>query len=492
MNHDSRTYPFKFSIITAVYNVASYLSETVESILCQDIGFKESVELILVDDGSTDSSGEICDHYQALYPYNIKVLHKPNGGAASARNAGIALASGKYLNFLDGDDKLSPNTLSAVYNFFSTVDDQISLVSVPIQFFEKKENAHRLNYKYRDGKDQIIDLNVQYSYVQMSIASSFIKHNVLNDHSFDTSLRYAEDAKVIMQLLLDHPYYGIVPSGCYYYRFRNTQNSALNGTKLHREWYLDCLKNYLQWALHSARQKYGKIPFFVQYNVMYDLQSRFGVPEIPESVLTTAEHLEFRTLLKELLQSIDDKIILEQKNLSREQKDYIISFKKGNGTLTHAPEDLFFQYGNLKLYPASSYLLKLFHAEISGKDLRITGSVKFNSRFPYPSALYVQLQRHMLKARIFYCDWSANTSSDFVFDGTLLSQFLDFEVKIPLRFLHGQSTLLFYMVCDSQPVRFKSLRAESSFPAVTSSSGTSCQLSIVLHTLSLKKRRSFF
>lgn len=64
MNHDSRTYPFKFSIITAVYNVASYLSGAVESILCQDIGFKESVELILVDDGSTDSSGEICDHYQ--------------------------------------------------------------------------------------------------------------------------------------------------------------------------------------------------------------------------------------------------------------------------------------------------------------------------------------------------------------------------------------------------------------------------------------------
>lgn len=141
MNHKSETYSFKFSVITAVYNVASYLSEAIESILCQDIGFKDSVELILIDDGSTDSSGEICDHYQALYPDNIKVLHKPNGGAASARNAGIALASGRYLNFLDGDDKLSPGTLSAVYHFFSTVDDQISLVSVPIQFFEKKRNC---------------------------------------------------------------------------------------------------------------------------------------------------------------------------------------------------------------------------------------------------------------------------------------------------------------------------------------------------------------
>lgn len=67
MNHKSETYSFKFSVITAVYNVASYLSEAIESILCQDIGFKDSVELILVDDGSTDSSGEICDYYQTLY-----------------------------------------------------------------------------------------------------------------------------------------------------------------------------------------------------------------------------------------------------------------------------------------------------------------------------------------------------------------------------------------------------------------------------------------
>lgn len=359
MNHKSETYSFKFSVITAVYNVASYLSEAIESILCQDIGFKDSVELILVDDGSTDSSGEICDYYQTLYPDNIKVLHKPNGGAASARNAGIALASGRYLNFLDGDDKLSPCTLSAVYHFFSTVDDQISLVSVPIQFFEKKETAHRLNYKYKDGKNQIINLNTQYSYVQMSIASSFIKREVLNEHSFDTSLRYAEDAKVIMQLLLEHPYYGIVPSGCYYYRFRNTQNSALNGTKLHKEWYLDCLKDYLLWALQTARQKYGSIPLFVQYNVMYDLQSRFGVPEIPASILSPDEHEEFRTLLTELLRSIDDKIILQQRNLSREQKDYIISLKHGKGSLKHCSNDIFFQYDCLKLYPASSYLSEI-------------------------------------------------------------------------------------------------------------------------------------
>lgn len=488
MNHKSETYSFKFSVITAVYNVASYLSEAIESILCQDIGFKDSVELILVDDGSTDSSGEICDYYQTLYPDNIKVLHKPNGGAASARNAGIALASGRYLNFLDGDDKLSPCTLSAVYHFFSTVDDQISLVSVPIQFFEKKETAHRLNYKYKDGKNQIINLNTQYSYVQMSIASSFIKREVLNEHSFDTSLRYAEDAKVIMQLLLEHPYYGIVPSGCYYYRFRNTQNSALNGTKLHKEWYLDCLKDYLLWALQTARQKYGSIPLFVQYNVMYDLQSRFGVPEIPASILSPDEHEEFRTLLTELLRSIDDKIILQQRNLSREQKDYIISLKHGKGSLKHCSNDIFFQYDCLKLYPASSYLLKLFHAEISDNKLKLTGAVKFNRRFPNPSALYVRLHG-LLKTHTFPCDWSADTSSDFIFDGTLLSQFLNFEVRIPLRLLRRQTRLQFCMTCDEHSVIFKNLRDEPGFPDILSSSKNSYQFCVDSDSLFLRRQQ---
>ena len=488
MNHKSETYSFKFSVITAVYNVASYLSEAIESILCQDIGFKDSVELILVDDGSTDSSGKICDHYQTLYPDNIKVLHKPNGEAASARNAGIALASGRYLNFLDGDDKLSPCTLSAVYHFFSTVDDQISLVSVPIQFFEKKETAHRLNYKYKDGKNQIINLNTQYSYVQMSIASSFIKREVLNEHSFDTSLRYAEDAKVIMQLLLEHPYYGIVPSGCYYYRFRNTQNSALNGTKLHKEWYLDCLKDYLLWALQTARQKYGSIPLFVQYNVMYDLQSRFGVPEIPASILSPDEHEEFRTLLREILRSIDDKIILQQRNLSREQKDYIISLKHGKGSLKHCSNDIFFQYDCLKLYPASSYLLKLFHAEISDNNLKLTGAVKFNRRFPNPSALYVRLHG-LLKTHTFPCDWSADTSSDFIFDGTLLSQFLNFEVRIPLRLLRRQTRLQFCMTCDEHSVIFKNLRDEPGFPDILSSSKNSYQFCVDSDSLFLKRQQ---
>lgn len=138
MNNTSNE-SYRFSIITAVYNAELYLEEAIESILCQDIGFENFVELILIDDGSTDGSGAICDAYMKKFPCNIKVIHQKNGGASAARNAGIPLATGKYVNFMDSDDKLSNNTLSEVYRYFSRVDQEVDFVSVPIYFFEKKK-----------------------------------------------------------------------------------------------------------------------------------------------------------------------------------------------------------------------------------------------------------------------------------------------------------------------------------------------------------------
>lgn len=140
-------YLFKFSIVTAVYNVAPYLSEAIDSILSQNIGFLESVELILVDDGSTDASGAICDEYQHKYPENIVVIHKPNGGVASARNAGIAVARGRYVNFMDSDDKLTPDTLSSVYDFLLSMIKRWILFLF-LFFTSNKNEPHRLNYKY--------------------------------------------------------------------------------------------------------------------------------------------------------------------------------------------------------------------------------------------------------------------------------------------------------------------------------------------------------
>ena len=94
------------SVIVPVYNVEEYLPRCVESILAQTYG---NLEILLVEDGTKDNSGAICDAY-ARQDHRVKVIHKENGGLSSARNAGIDVAKGEYLSFVDSDDWIEPDT----------------------------------------------------------------------------------------------------------------------------------------------------------------------------------------------------------------------------------------------------------------------------------------------------------------------------------------------------------------------------------------------
>lgn len=99
------------SIIVPVYNVKPYLSRCVDSLLGQSY---QNMELLLVDDGSTDGSEALCDEY-AAQDARVRVLHKKNGGLSDARNAGVDAAKGEYLSFVDGDDWVSPYYIENLY-----------------------------------------------------------------------------------------------------------------------------------------------------------------------------------------------------------------------------------------------------------------------------------------------------------------------------------------------------------------------------------------
>lgn len=103
------------SIIVPVYNVKSFITVCIESIACQTY---RNLEIILIDDGSTDNSGDICDEY-ALKDSRIKVIHKKNGGLSDARNVGIDLAQGDYIAFIDSDDFIYPEYFEYLYEMIS-------------------------------------------------------------------------------------------------------------------------------------------------------------------------------------------------------------------------------------------------------------------------------------------------------------------------------------------------------------------------------------
>ena len=111
------------SVIVAIYNISEYLSRCIESICTQSL---EDLEIILVDDGSTDGSSQICDDF-ANKDNRIRVVHKQNGGAASARNTGIRIATGQYVLIVDGDDYLTKTMLEKMYQTINKTNADICI-----------------------------------------------------------------------------------------------------------------------------------------------------------------------------------------------------------------------------------------------------------------------------------------------------------------------------------------------------------------------------
>ena len=113
------------TIIVPCHNVATYLDRCVSSIVAQDW---QNLEVLLVDDGSTDTSGDICDSWAAR-DQRISVIHKPYGGVSDARNAALAVASGQYISFIDSDDCVAPTLVSALHQVITATGADIAICS---------------------------------------------------------------------------------------------------------------------------------------------------------------------------------------------------------------------------------------------------------------------------------------------------------------------------------------------------------------------------
>lgn len=111
------------SIIVPVYNIKDYVVDCVQSICAQAYN---NLEIILVDDGSTDGSEHICDEYKSK-DGRVRIIHKENGGLSDARNVAIDICHGDYITFIDGDDVVSPNYIETLYRLLSSTNSQISI-----------------------------------------------------------------------------------------------------------------------------------------------------------------------------------------------------------------------------------------------------------------------------------------------------------------------------------------------------------------------------
>lgn len=300
---------YKMSVIMPIYNVEEYLREAIDSVINQTMPF-EDIQLILINDGSTDGSEELCKEYQEKYPEDITYIYKENGGVSSARNMGFEHIQAKYVTFLDPDDMWEETSFENAYNFFEKHYDEIDVLEARIKFFEANENYHSLDYKFRAGT-RIADLNSEKEMftIQSTAATCFIKSEALGDLRFDPRLKHGEDSTFINKLILKRCKVGVIEEALYLYRRREGGGSAVNNQLRSKSFYTDSIDYYHNELFNYSRQLYGKVIPYVQAMVGYDLMWRFATPEVKET-LNEEEYGEYEKKVRALVGEIDDRILL--------------------------------------------------------------------------------------------------------------------------------------------------------------------------------------
>ena len=189
----------KLTIIVPVYNAEDYLSRCLDSILNQDM---PSYEVILVDDGSTDSSALICDRYSATDP-RFRTLHKPNGGVSSARNAGLNLAKGEYVMFVDSDDALAPGALTAMCDGLGGEDFVLGGFIEYIGEIPNRNVAPTASVSYSEaGLSDFFDANIRRNCEMLDAPwAKMFRRKALGNLRFNESLNYAEDKLFVFEFM---------------------------------------------------------------------------------------------------------------------------------------------------------------------------------------------------------------------------------------------------------------------------------------------------
>lgn len=316
-------YKYKVSIIIPFYNSEHYLKDVIDSVINQTIGF-DNIQLILVNDGSNDGSEEICFKYTEKYN-NIIYLKQSNQGVSSARNKGLEYVEGKYVNFIDSDDKWSKDALLNMYNFIEKNYNEIDFVSARIKCFEANEDYHYLDYKFE--KTRIVNIEEEPDMLIFHIASSLFKNEAIKNMNFDTRLKVAEDCVFINTLLLKKLKYGVSREAIYNYRKRNVDNSTIQSIFLNKSWYFDTPRYSWYKLIEESNNQYNKVIKYIQYVLLYELKWRINCKYIILNAIEVNEHLK---IIKDITSYIDDDIINSYILLNLQERDIIKRIKKEN------------------------------------------------------------------------------------------------------------------------------------------------------------------
>lgn len=233
------------SVIIPVYNVAKYLNQCVDSVLTQTF---KNLEIILVDDGSTDKSGEICDYYKKA-DNRVCVIHKENGGLSDARNTGLDIAKGKYIMFLDSDDFWDdPHCLEKINDGLENSKTDVLIFGMKKYFqLDGKFGEERIpkSAAVSCGSDETLYLLMQKNeYVACACDKVVRRSFIEKEHLRFVVGQLSEDIEWCAKLLLLSPAVKTLPECFYVYRKQNSSSITNNIGRRNLENVSDVVEKY--------------------------------------------------------------------------------------------------------------------------------------------------------------------------------------------------------------------------------------------------------
>ena len=203
------------SVIIPVYKVETYLRGCVESVLAQE-NVSEELEILLVDDGSPDGCGRLCDELAASHP-QIRVIHKENGGLSDARNAGLAAAKGDWISFLDGDDALAPSYFSVLLSLLRE-NPEADMAAVSFVNWPEGETPHarRETKRFLLTREEAMKALCYNRELNNSAWGKVYRRSLFEGISFPKGRLY-EDLATIYRLTARTKAVAVSDAGLYYY-----------------------------------------------------------------------------------------------------------------------------------------------------------------------------------------------------------------------------------------------------------------------------------
>lgn len=230
----------KISVIVPVYQVENYLPRCLDSILAQSYS---NLEIILVDDGSQDRSGKICDQY-AKQDNRIHVIHQTNQGVSAARNAGLAVATGDWIGFVDGDDWIEPNMYSYLLELANSYHSSFVQCGFFLEYSTQKEKAYTPDSVLCLKLEENSCLNWLYKYFSYSLWCKLFRRRNIAELKFDPAYQIGEDLLFNLNFLSQCGEIVIGNKVGYHY-YQNINGACFNIVKDNQ---INCMRRMFQYA----------------------------------------------------------------------------------------------------------------------------------------------------------------------------------------------------------------------------------------------------